>query len=79
MSKATILAVLLVWSLPAYAKLDTKYNPYSGRWEVVPKNLDVDLKYNPYENNWTYQPEDSELRFNPYDGDWDWTSGLGNE
>jgi hypothetical protein len=33
-------------------RAETKYNPYSGKWELA--NPDDELKYNPYEERWSY-------------------------
>jgi hypothetical protein len=66
---ALIIAFLSFLTHSSDTFAETKYNPYSGTWELA--NPDEELQYNPYEGKWSYAPEDSSPQYNPFENQWE--------
>jgi hypothetical protein len=55
------------------ALADTKFNPYTGNWELA--DPDDELTYNAYEGNWSYAPDSASPKYNPFENKWELGTG----
>jgi hypothetical protein len=65
-----ILTGMMVFAFHGLVYGETKYNPFTGKWEIT--STDGELKYNSFQNTWSYQQPGSRLEYNAPQDTWDY-------
>ena len=59
-----IIAVLTFILLYSLCQAETKYNPFTDKFETT--SPDAVIKYNPFDNSFSYQQPGSRIEYNPF-------------
>ena len=65
-----ILFTICVFSMYSLVHAETKFNPFTGKWEITSK--DGKLEYNPFDGSYSYQQPGAQLEYNAFDNTWDY-------
>ena len=61
-------SLLLILAFAGSVWADTKYNAFTGEWEVT--SPDSELRYNAFDGGWSYQPPGAQLQYNAPQNTW---------